>query len=91
MSGEDAHVHAPKTKNEGFGLARFDGISDRKMRHCRRDRAEGGVASPRHSFGRLLTHLSIRCPVEAGELASFILVFGVWTCASSPDIRLYSL
>ena len=32
MSGEDAHVHAPKTKDEGFGLARFDGISDRKMR-----------------------------------------------------------
>ncbi|EEZ62286.1 hypothetical protein HMPREF0762_00001, partial [Slackia exigua ATCC 700122] len=32
MSGEDAHVHAPKTKDEGFGLARFDGTSDRKMR-----------------------------------------------------------
>ena len=32
MSGEDAHVHAPKTKNEGFGLARFGETSDRKMR-----------------------------------------------------------
>ncbi len=32
MSGEDAHVHAPKTKDEGFELARFDRISDRKMR-----------------------------------------------------------
>ena len=32
MSGEDAHVHAPKTKDEGFGLARFGETSDQKMR-----------------------------------------------------------
>ena len=32
MSGEDAHVHTPKTKDEGFGLVRFGETSDQKMR-----------------------------------------------------------
>lgn len=53
-------------------------------RHCRRDRAEGGVASPRHSFGRLLTHLPIRCLAEAGESESFILRF------RRMDVRIFS-
>ena len=53
-------------------------------RHCRRDRAEGGVASPRHSFGRLLRHLPIRYPVEAGESESFILRF------RRMDVRIFS-
>lgn len=53
-------------------------------RHCRRDRAEGGIASPRHSFGRLLTHLPIRCLAEAGESESFTLRF------RRMDVRIFS-
>ena len=73
------------------GLSRFPARAFRNAdtlhaasRHCRRDRAEDGVASPRHSFGRLLTHLPIRCLAEAGESESFILRF------RRMDVRIFS-
>lgn len=60
MSGEDAHVHAPKTKDEGFELARFGETSDRKMRQ----KTPEGMARRSDPILRTVTSAMTRSGVE---------------------------
>ena len=60
MPGEDAHVHAPKTKDEGFGLVRFGETSDRKMRQ----KTPEGMARRSDPILRTVTSAMTRSGVE---------------------------
>ena len=60
MSGEDAHVYAPKTKDEGFEFARLGETSDRKMRQ----KTPEGMARRRDPILRTVTSAMTRSSME---------------------------